>query len=101
MRGKGNVLKHTASSVNRGRGNSVMTWVCMAVNGAESLLFFDHVAAGRSSTMNSEVYRTIVFITQIQSNAAKPIRMKFTVLMDTDSVLTAKATQKQYKWNVL
>ena len=41
----------------------------MAANGTESLVLIDDVTAGRSSRMNSEVYRSILSA-QIQTNAA-------------------------------
>ena len=47
-----------------------MAWACMAANGTGSLVFIDDVTAGRSSKMNSEVYRAILSA-QLQPNATK------------------------------
>uniref|UniRef100_A0A673YSH1 Tc1-like transposase DDE domain-containing protein n=1 Tax=Salmo trutta TaxID=8032 RepID=A0A673YSH1_SALTR len=94
--------KHTNSSVKHG-GGSVMVWACMAANGTGSLVFIDDVTADKSSRMNSEVFRAILFA-QIQPNTSKLIGRRFTVQMDNDLKHTAKATQyffKAKKWNVL
>lgn len=47
-----------------------MAWACMASNGTGSHVFIDDVTKGKSSWLNSNVYRGIVSA-QIQPNATK------------------------------
>ena len=38
-----------------------MAWTCMAASGTGSLVFINDVTTDRSSKMNSEVYRALLF----------------------------------------
>ena len=50
-----------------------MAWTCTAANGTGSLVFTDDVTADRSSRMNSEVYRVMLYA-QIKPDAAKHLK---------------------------
>ena len=73
-------------------GGSVMAWACMAANGTGSLVFIDDVTADKSSRINSEVFRAILYA-HIQPNVSELIGRYFTVQMDNDPKHTAKATR--------
>ena len=83
------------SSVRHG-GNSVVVWACMTAGGNWSLAFIDNVTVGRSSRMNSEVYRAMLS-PQIKPNAAELIGWCFTVQMDNDPNHTVKETLELFK----
>ena len=83
--------------------SSVMSWTCMAANGAGSLVFIDDVTANRSSRMNPEVNSSILSA-RIQSNAAELMGKCFTVRMDNYQKYSVKGTLeplKAMKCNIL
>lgn len=51
----------------------------MAANGTSLLVFIDDATANRSSRMNSDMCRAVLFV-PIQPNAAKLMERGFTVL---------------------
>ena len=59
-------------------------------------MFFDDETPGRSSRMNSEVYRALLSA-QIQPNVAKQIGRCFREQMQNDPKRTVKATQELVK----
>lgn len=63
--------QRNTSRVNHG-GGSIMVSACMAANGTSSLLLTDDVSGDRSSTVNSELHRSIISA-HIQPNTAKRI----------------------------
>ena len=64
-------------------GGGVMAWACTAASGTGSLVFIDDVIADRSKTMNSEVYRNVLYA-QIKPNASKLIGRHFIMQQDND-----------------
>lgn len=77
-----------------------MLWACMAVNGTDSLLYFNDMTPERNSKMYSEVYVTKLSVTK----ATKLIRWHFTVQMDNNSKYITKTTRdilKTEKLNIL
>lgn len=104
--GTAHVPKHT-TSVKYGGCVVMMISACVDFNGTGSLVFIDDVTKvyTESKYIRSQ-YRvyTDLLSAQIQPNATKLTRRRFTVQMDNDPNHIGKATQtfwKAKKWNVL
>ena len=85
--------KATTLSAKYGAG-SVMAWAYIPAHG--SLVCIDHMTAGRSNRMNSEVYRALLSA-QIQPNVAQLMGRCLTVPMDIDAKHTVQAAQELLK----